>query len=478
MRRISYRLLAAASVLLVASAAGAATRPHYGGTLRVELRARVASLDPREWPADPVEAAATEKLAALLFDRLVRLDDRGQPEPALAVSWEHDSAAKRWQFRLRVGVKFHDGTPLTPAAVAAAWQGEGNPLGKDRLASVSGEWLVIESGRAMPDLPAELAVGRSLVFHVTAEGGITGTGPFRVAEWQPRRHLVVAANEDCWAGRPFLDSITVELGVAPPQQIVDLELGKADLVEVAPDHARRTAQSGARTWSSSPVELLALVFDPQRPAVQDARLRRALALSIDRAAIWNFLLQKQGEIAGGLLPQWISGYAFLFPTAPDVERAKPLRAELSPSPPLVLAYDSGDALARAVAERIAVNAREVGITMQITAPAPASTTGYDVRLVRLRLAPGGARTALESLLAVLGEPSVLLPGAPPTPEQLYAAELTVVQTYRVVPLAHLPETFGLSAQIKNWMPRRWGAWRLDDAWLETTAPPTAAGNKL
>ncbi|MBI3670406.1 MAG: hypothetical protein HY237_11570, partial [Acidobacteria bacterium] len=276
MRRISFPSLVAASVLLTASLGTAATRPHYGGTLRVEIRARVASLDPREWPADPVEAAATEKLAALVFDRLVRLDDNGRPQPALALSWEHDAAAKRWQFRLRPGVKFHDGTPLTPTAVAAAWQGEGSPAGKDHLVSVSGEWLVIESQRAMSDLPAELAAGRDFVFHVTAEGAIAGTGPFRVAEWQPRRRLVVAANEDSWAGRPFLDSIAVEMGVAPAQQIVDLELGQADLVEVAPDQARRAAQSGGRIWSSAPVELLALVFDVLRPAVQDARLRQIL----------------------------------------------------------------------------------------------------------------------------------------------------------------------------------------------------------
>ena len=407
----------------------------------------------------------------------MRLDDHGQPRPALAISWEHDAQSRRWQFRLRPGVKFHDGTPLAPASVVAAWQGDASPLGKGRLVSVFGEWLVIESARAMPDQPVELALGRNFVFRVTAEGGVAGTGAFRVAEWQPRRRLVVAANEDSWAGRPFLDSIAIEMGVAPPQQIVDMELGKADLVEVAPDQARRAAQGGGRTWSSAPVELLALVLDTRRPAVQDARLRQAVALSIYRAAIWNVLLQKQGDIAGGLLPQWLSGYAFLFATAPDVERAKRLRAELSASSPVTMAYDSSDPVARAVSERIVVNAREVGITMQIASPAPASTTGYDVRLVRLRITPAGARAALHSLLTALGEASTLPAAAPPTPEQLYAAELALMQTYRVVPLAHLPEAYALSPQVKNWMPRRWGAWRLDDAWLDTSAQSAAAGNK-
>ena len=94
-----------------------------------------------------------------------------------------------------------------------------------------------------------------------------------------------------------------------------------------------------------------------------ARVREALALSIDRAAIVNFILQKEGEPAGGLLPQWSSGTAFLFSTAADPVHAKELSAQIVPAPKIVLGYDSGDSLEQAVAERIAVNAREAGIQL-------------------------------------------------------------------------------------------------------------------
>ena len=77
----------------------------------------------------------------------------------------------------------------------------------------------------------------------------------------------------------------------------------------------------------------------------------------------NFILQKQGEPAGGLLPQWSSGTAFLFSTAADAVRApRNSWSQIAGSPKIVLGYDSGDALEQTVAERIVVNAREAGIS--------------------------------------------------------------------------------------------------------------------
>jgi len=498
---VGQAFLAVLLALSVALPIVGATRPHYGGTLRVEMRARVTSLDPREMSSDPAEFAAAEKIFSLVFERLVGLDENGRPQPALAVAWQHDAEWKRWEFRMRPGVRFHDGTPLTPVEVAGAWQRLNGP---QRIATVSGESLVIQSERPMPDLLLELARGHNFIFHLAKDGSVVGTGPFRVTEWQRQvapssgstssasrapsgdeegtvRRLVLAAFDDHWAGRPFLDSISVEMGVITQQQLIDLELGKADIVELAPDQVRRASQSGGKTWSSLAVELLALVFLRDRPAVQEARLRQAMAFSIDRAAIWSALLQRQGEVAGGLLPQWLSGYAFLFSTPVDLERAKQLRSEVSATQrasrgPIKVAYDFTDSLARSVAERIAVNAREAGIAVQVAPPGPASAAGYDARLVRLRLVSTNAPTALESLLAALGEIRSLGPEAPATPEQLYAAERAVVDSYRVLPLVHLPQSYGLSERVKNWMPRRWGTWRLEDVWLDTSSP-AASGER-
>src|SRR5947208_10237700 len=140
------------------AAAESATRPRYGSTLRVEMQAVVRRLDPSERPADAAEAAAKEKLETLVFERLVRLDENGRAQPALAFSWEHDAAGKRWGFRLRPGVKFHDGTTLTPDKVVASLRPSGA-----WLASAGEGAVVIQSDLPEPDLLLDLAHPRQAI---------------------------------------------------------------------------------------------------------------------------------------------------------------------------------------------------------------------------------------------------------------------------------------------------------------------------
>src|SRR3984957_9087506 len=124
MRFTKLRWLAAISAVIVALAcAGAqAGTPRYGGTLHVRLRAASVSLDPREWMPGSLSAAASEKLASLVYDRLVTLDDHAKFQPALATEWSHDSAFRNWQFKLRSGVRFSDGSLLTQSDAVVSLQ--------------------------------------------------------------------------------------------------------------------------------------------------------------------------------------------------------------------------------------------------------------------------------------------------------------------------------------------------------------------
>ena len=117
MRRIAYLLLAVVSLLGVTNiAASAETRPRYGGTLRVMLQTSPSMLDlPSN--ATPAEYWDLARTLSLIGDTLVRIDAQGRPRPGLAVAWQSDANASHWQFILRQGVKFHDGSDLT----ADAW---------------------------------------------------------------------------------------------------------------------------------------------------------------------------------------------------------------------------------------------------------------------------------------------------------------------------------------------------------------------
>jgi peptide/nickel transport system substrate-binding protein len=471
--KICY-VIAVVIAALVGATAVASTHPIYWGTLRVQMRERVLSIDPRQWPSAPAQAAATERVESLIFDRLVKFDDHGMPQPAIAVSWQHDAQSKSWHFRLRKGVRFSDSTPLTPEVAALALQ---QLLGNTFDVSANSDSVIIQADHSMPDFLDLLATGRYFIFRTTTDGDIFGTGPFRVGDWPSdgTSKVVLTANESCWAGRPFVDKIELTMGVNFDQQANAIAVGQADVVELPASQVRRAAQRGVRTASSDPVEIFALQFDAARPAVQDVRVRQAISLAIDRASIADVILQGQGVAAGGLLPNWISGYAHLFPVSADLPRAKELLAatgrEVSRPAPLVLVYDSGDAEARAVAERVAVNLREAGIVAQISGQAAGTKNpAADMRLVRYRIAAPDPGIALAEILNALGES----PASLETPEEDYTAERAPIDAFLVIPLVHVSESYGLSPQVRDWMPPRWGGWRLEDVWLDQ---PPAGGEK-
>ncbi len=315
----------------------------------------------------------------------------------------------------------------------------------------------------------------SLIYDVLEpKSKFTVNGAFHVAAFEAGKRAVLAATEDYRLGRPFVDSIEITMGRASRDRIVDLELNKADFAEIPAEEARRAADHGVRVSRSKPDELLALVFlravEPKRTRLVDARAREAIALSIDRAAIVNFILQKEGEPAGGLLPQWSSGTAFLFSTAADVVHAKELSAQIVPAPKIVLGYDSGDSLEQAVAERIAVDAREARVQLTAQAVRPGLENVTDARLVRLRMQSKSPGLALEVFVDTLGTVTKIEEKAlpdPASPEDIYNRERAIVSSYRVVPLVWLPRVYGLSGRVRDWTPPGPGeSWPLADVWLD------------
>jgi len=207
---------------------------------------------------------------------------------------------------------------------------------------------------------------------------------------------------------------------------------------------------------------LALQFTPR---VSDPRIREALALSIDRNAIHNVLLQRRGEVTGALLPQWISGYAFLFPTPVDLAKARSLVAELTP-PARALALSYDDPAFRNIAERIAVNARDAGLAISVGLRNAAA----DLRLVEVRIASADPSRALAQLSVALALPE------PPadalgSPEELVNAERGLLEGFRVIPLLHLPVVYGVAPRVKGGVGiSPLGEWRFENLWIEESRP--------
>jgi ABC-type transport system substrate-binding protein len=286
------------------------------------------------------------------------------------------------------------------------------------------------------------------------------TGDFSITLWEAGHRAAYTANENAPGGRPFLDGVEITMGRSLREQALDLDLGKADVVEIGPGEARRQT-SGRRVWSSAPVRVLAVVFGPR---VDDPRIREALALAVDRNAIHNVLLQRQGEISGALLPQWISGYAFLFPASADIGKARGLVAA-APAGARGFTLAVEDTVLRPIADRIALNARDAGLAVTVRAGA---VSGADARLLALRVASAEPARAMAGMAVALGAQP---PPRLATAEDLFQAERALLEGFRVVPLFHLPEMNAVNPRVKGaggLSPL--GEWRFQNLWVESGRP--------
>lgn len=302
--------------------------------------------------------------------------------------------------------------------------------------------------------------GGTLRVEIHESNEAPGSPPgFAVASLDEGRRVVYAADENAPGGRPFLDAVEIQMGRAPRDQALDFGLGKADVVELEGNEARRSAP-GRNAWASAPVRVVAVVFQPR---VADARVREGLALAVDRTAIYNVLLQRQGEISGALLPQWLSGYAFLFPAAADLARARALAAD-APASARRITLAAEDPADQPMAERISLNARDAGLTVVVVARG----ADADARLVEARVTSSDASAALKALAAELGLPE---PPRADSPEALYAAESAELEGFRAIPLFHLPDAYGAAARVQGGPGiGPLGDWRFENLWLESGKP--------
>jgi MarR-like DNA-binding transcriptional regulator SgrR of sgrS sRNA len=465
-RRSAFASIAAAMCLLVSAQAA---RPRYGGMLRIDTQAVIQSLDPLIVAADAAERALRARVTPLIFESLVAVDVEGGLHPRLALSWDRDARATRWRFRLRPSVKLHDGSTLDAPGVAAALAAQERAW---RVGS-NGDTVVIETDRPHPDLPWELADNRFAIAVRTAAGALQGSGGFRLDKIEPRR-LVLRAFDDHWAGRPFVDTVQIEEDRPLTDQLSSVELGHADLVAVRPIDVPRVAQRGLRTAVSRPLDVFAIVFEPHRSGPIDEPLRLTIASSIDRAALASVLLHRQAEPASAMLPAWLSGYGPAFvthswaPLAPAAVAALPIERRT-----LILRVDAADAVAQEIGARVAVNAREAGVTLTVQAPAGLAPRP-DARLVRVKLEATTPDRALAGALTGFGPRVTALAGALPSPgagaalDSVLATELALLERGVVVPLVHVREVYALGERVESWngpVVLGSGAWNLSDVWI-------------
>ncbi|NNG03406.1 MAG: ABC transporter substrate-binding protein [Inquilinus sp.] len=353
MNGLFARILSATAGLLLATAA-------QGQELVIGSKAEPTSLDPH------FHSLVTNiAFSRHLFEPLVLQDATQQLRPALAESWRAVDDTT-WEFKLRPGVTWHDGSPFTARDVLFTLGRAGEvPNSPSSFKSYTGPitaarapddlTVLLETAAPVPLLPNLL----SLVMIVSEKHGanattddynagtaVVGTGPYRLVDWARAERLVLERNDSHWGEAPAFERVVYRPISNDAARVAALLAGDVDMIDVVPpaDIAGLRANPDLTVAESVANRLLFLMFDSDRevsPMVTardgapianpflDARVRRAVDMAINRNAIVDRLFEGSALATGDLAPPGYFGTSpgVLEPTDFDLEGARALLAE-------------------------------------------------------------------------------------------------------------------------------------------------------
>jgi peptide/nickel transport system substrate-binding protein len=345
--------------LLCASMLAALSIGAHAQTLSIGIQNEPNTLDP-QWNLVGNNTQAMRNI----YDTLSARDRNLQLVPSLALSWRAVDDTT-WEYKLRPGVKFHDGSDFTAEdvkfTIARVGSIPGNPNSYAVYVGQIREVVVVDplTVRFVTNGPAPLLpTNLSNIFILSSRNGpqpngdfntgkaAIGTGPFRVVSWQPGSPLVLRRNDAYWGDRqPWQDVRFVPIS-RDSARVAALLAGDIDFINRVPiaDLARLRQDPKIRVFAGDSAYVYMLFPDVENDSPQgvrdiagnpvaknpfkDARVRRALSLAINRQAIVDRTMEGQASVANQAVPAGFFGHSTrIAPASFDVERARALLAE-------------------------------------------------------------------------------------------------------------------------------------------------------
>jgi peptide/nickel transport system substrate-binding protein len=330
-----------------ATAAGteAEGTPKRGGRLRVGLTGsgNADSLDPGLADNNAIGIFRTY----LLYDTLVRITPDSQLAPGIAEEWEPNADSSSWTFRLREGVVFHDGKPLTADDVLYSLRWATEPpnnvaasltaVDVNRLRKVDDRTIEVNLTQSQILFPYILAdAAAAMIPDGTTEFGTTnGTGAFKLKSFSQGRETVLERNPDYWDnGKPYVDELVFASIDDDSARLNALLSGEIEVMSNLPYVQGRELEGSDQVQlfnaPSNTAYLLYMRVD--QPPFDDNRVRQAMKLIVDREAMIANALNGFGTVANDLVGKGLPFYAEEIPqTVPDIEQARSLLDEAGQS---------------------------------------------------------------------------------------------------------------------------------------------------
>ncbi|MGM4923072.1 ABC transporter substrate-binding protein [Tardiphaga sp. 804_B3_N1_9] len=331
-------LLVGGAVAAGSGFVSAEEQPRRGGI----LVAVIAPTEPISLTVTSDTAGPTVIASTKIFDGLIEIGPDGQPRPSLAKSWAISSDGKEVVFKLREGVRWHDGALFTASDVKFSfdeiWK-KLAPRGKSSFANVYAVeapdaltavfklshpspviFSVLNAGESQI-LPRHLYEGTDIVRNPHNQRPV-GTGPFRFKEWLRGDRIVLERNPDYWdAGKPYLDGVVFRVIPDIATRAAGFETGDIQYGSLSPISAsdlERLQNNPGLVINFQGYEWLGprigMEFNLRRPVLSNVLVRRAIAHAIDLKALSRVVLRNQAKPGSGLISSSQPQFA-----APDVK---------------------------------------------------------------------------------------------------------------------------------------------------------------
>ena len=345
--------------LVLAAALALPSVPAAAADLRIGLGLEPTSIDPHYHNLGP-----NSSFSRHVFDRLIHQDENQKLQPALALSWKaiQDTV---WEFKLRPGVTWHDGSPFTVDDVLFTMQRLPNvPNSPSSFALyVKGKTFIkvddltlhVKTESPYPLMPTDISA-LIIVSKKHAENASTdnftqgkaagGTGPYRPVEWVPGDRIVVEANKAYWGDKPRWDKVIFKPIETGTGRVAALLAGDVDLIDVVPTTDIANLKNDRRVSVSSGISnrVMYLHMEQEKdepPLVtdkagkplaknpfKDLRVRQAISKAINRPAIVERVMEGVSVASGQLLPPGFFAVSPNLKVEPyDPQGAKKLLAE-------------------------------------------------------------------------------------------------------------------------------------------------------
>jgi peptide/nickel transport system substrate-binding protein len=294
--------------------------------------------------ADPIHPNRFWQVTEKTMNRLVRPAPSGEPVPDLAVSWSANDSANVWTFKLREGVKFHDGTDFDAADVVDLLNRIKDPELDSPVASVL---AVMDTIEAVDPLTVKISLSASHAdfpllmmdyrIRMTPSGsgdtigqsGI-GTGPFKLETLDPEGTTVLIANPDYWEGAPGVDEIKIIAIPDAQARVQALLSGQIDMLRhiSAQEKALFADNPKFNIQQVATGDWRGIVFRTDTAPFDDARVRKALRIAADREAMVKLVLGEGGGVVACDNPVWSGDqYRAAIDCPQQIDEAKRLLAE-------------------------------------------------------------------------------------------------------------------------------------------------------